>query len=85
MDQEPATLDDEDDLGFTYRTLKNGDVQVLHRGRLATTLRGAKAHDFIDEVEECDFSEGQQIMARLTGNYKRGNERSARNHPRNQV
>ncbi len=25
----------------------------------------------------------QEVMARLTGNYKRGNERTARNHPRN--
>jgi hypothetical protein len=25
----------------------------------------------------------QELMARLTGNYKRGNERVARTHPRN--
>lgn len=27
----------------------------------------------------------QQLMARVTGNYKRGNERVAREHPRNRA
>ncbi|MCB0114105.1 MAG: hypothetical protein KDD84_08435 [Caldilineaceae bacterium] len=83
MNQEIADPADGGDLGFSYRTRKNGDVEIRHNGRLATTLRGDKARDFVDEVEESDFAEGQEIMARLTGNYKRGNERTARNHPRN--
>ncbi len=48
-------------------------------GRHATTLRGVAAADFLDDVERGD---PQELMARLTGNYKRGNEREARNHPR---
>lgn len=71
------------DLGFTYRQRKGGAVEVLHRGRLATTLRGADALDFLAEVESAGFGEAQQLMARLTGNYKRGNERQASQHPRN--
>lgn len=71
------------DLGFTYRTRQNGDVELLHHGKLASTLRGAQAHDFVAEVEAGEFKDGQQLMARLTGNYKRGNERTASNHPRN--
>ncbi|MEZ4637119.1 MAG: hypothetical protein R2873_15495 [Caldilineaceae bacterium] len=81
MNQEIADPADGGDLGFSYRTRKNGDVKSAN-GRLATTQRD-KARDFVDEVEESDFAEGQEIMARLTGNYKRGNERTARNHPRN--
>jgi hypothetical protein len=72
-----------EDLGFTYRARKNGDVEVLHKGRLAASLRGIAAQEFIGEVESGSFGEGQQLMARLTGNYKHGNERSAKNHPRN--
>jgi hypothetical protein len=71
------------DRGFTYRKRKNGDAEVLHQGRLASTLRGAEALDFLAEVEAGDHADGQQLMARVTGNYKRGNERTARNHPRN--
>jgi hypothetical protein len=73
----------ENDLGFTYRTRKNGDVEILHHGRLAATLRGTNAVDFIQDVDDSTDADAQQLMARLTGNYKRGNERTAKNHPRN--
>lgn len=71
------------DLGFTYRERKGGVVELLHRGRLATTLRGVEAMDFLSEVQSLAASDAQQLMARLTGNFKRGNERVASNHPRN--
>jgi len=57
--------------GFTWLRRKNGDVVIFHRGRLATTLRGARAERFVVEVGDGD---SQARMARLTGNYKRGNE-----------
>ena len=71
------------DLGFTFRQRKDGEVQVLHRGRLASTLRGADALDFLSAVHAGTPSDAQQLMARVTGNYKRGNERLAAEHPRN--
>lgn len=78
-----ASQDAEDpDLGFTYRVRKSGDIEICHRGRLAATLRGTAAADFLAEAES-GFAAGQQAMARLTGNYKHGNERVARQHPRN--
>ncbi|MCF7689643.1 MAG: hypothetical protein K9M98_15795 [Cephaloticoccus sp.] len=72
-----------DDLGFTHRVRKDGSVEVRHYGRLAATLRNQAASEFVDEVQSLDFAEAQQLMARLTGNYKHGNERFAREHPRN--
>jgi hypothetical protein len=74
-----------EDLGFTYRTRKNGDVEVFHRARLAASLRGVHAQVFLAEVGSAGPAEGQQLMARLTGNYKRGNERAAKGHPRNRA
>lgn len=71
------------DLGFTYRVRKNGDVEIFHRGRLASTLRGNEADDFKQEAEDQGSAETQQLMARVTGNYKHGNERAASHHPRN--
>lgn len=71
------------DLGFTYRHKKNGDLEILHRGRLASTLRGADAGDFLAELQAGSDDDAQQLMARVTGNYKRGNERLASQHPRN--
>lgn len=66
--------------GFAYRRRDDGSVVVTHRGKHASTLRGARAAEFLAEV---DGGDAQLVMARWTGNYKRGNERNARQHPRN--
>ena len=71
------------DLGFTWRQRKNGDVEILHRGRLASTLRGNDAADFLSEANSSALIDLQPLMARITGNYKHGNERLASEHPRN--
>jgi hypothetical protein len=70
--------------GFDYTARGDGSVIITHHGRPATTLRGPRAAEFLAEVESDDDPGGaQEIMARWTGNYRRGNERQARNHPRN--
>lgn len=61
--------------GFDYVKRKSGDVVISHHGREATVLRGAAAARFLQQVEAGD---PQQVMARATGNYKRGNERRGR-------
>jgi hypothetical protein len=71
------------DLGFTYRSRSGGEVEIFHRGRLACRLRGAKAQGFLFKVETCTLAQAQQLMARLTGNFKRGNERLSGGHHRN--
>jgi hypothetical protein len=78
MSERPPTS-----LGFAYRERKGGAVEVLHHGRLACTLRGREALEFLAEARSASPSDAQQLMARLTGNYKRGNERLAAEHPRN--
>ncbi|CCI51537.1 MAG: hypothetical protein LKG20_10160 [Tetrasphaera jenkinsii] len=65
--------------GFDY-SVRGEDVVIRHHGKTATTLRGARAAAFLDDVEAED---PQELMARLTGNYRRGNERQASQHPRN--
>ena len=65
---------------FEWSRRKNGDVVISHHGRVAATLRGRRAADFLADAVDGD---DQELMARLTGNYKRGNEREARDHPRN--
>ncbi|MFI6643567.1 hypothetical protein [Streptomyces sp. NPDC050504] len=66
--------------GFSYEQRGDGTVLITHRGRAAGTLRGDRAARFVAEVESGD---AQLVMARWTGAYKFGNERQARNHPRN--
>lgn len=66
--------------GFTWQRYRDGTVVVTHQGRTAATLRGDRAQRFLAEVTSGD---PQSVMARWTGDYRRGNERTARNHPRN--
>ena len=65
--------------GFEFEE-RGAEVVVWHHGRRATVLRGQRAAEFLDEVQTGD---PQELMARVTGNYRRGNERQARQHPRN--
>jgi hypothetical protein len=74
----------EDGLGFSYREMKGGTVFVRRLGRVVTRLRHGAARDFLAEVEGASPADAQETMARTTGNYKRGNERRAAEHPRNQ-
>lgn len=74
---------DGEDLGFAYRATKDGEIAIRRAGRTVAVLRGAAARDFAAEVAGMDAAAAQQVMARVTGNYKRGNERAAANHPRN--
>ena len=54
--------------GFEER---GGEVVVFHHGHRATVLRGAREHEFVDDVERGD---PQELMARVTGNCRRGSD-----------
>ena len=53
---------------------------IFHHGRMAPTLRGKRAEEFMTDLAAGD---AQAVMARVTGNYKHSNERAAATHPRN--
>ena len=57
--------------GFEYSVLGER-IEIRHHGRRAAVLGGAAASKFLIDVETRD---PQHVMARATGNYKRGNER----------
>ncbi|KQZ88282.1 hypothetical protein [Phycicoccus sp. Root563] len=65
--------------GFAFER-RGEEVVVTHHGRLASVLRGRRAAEFLEDAQRGD---PQELMARVTGNYRRGNERRARQHPRN--
>ena len=67
--------------GFAHVVRKSGDVVVTHHGAEAAVLRGRAAERFLAELERSD--DPQLVMARVTGNYRRGNERTAAQHRRN--
>jgi hypothetical protein len=63
-----------DDAPFAWRW-RGDEVVVTHRGLRATVLRGEAAAAFLDRVSALGEAGQQELMPRLTGNFKRGNER----------
>ncbi len=61
---------------FAYRVSKENKVFVYWHGKQVKILKGTAAQKFIHKIEGCDHKEAQLVMAKVTGNFKRGNERS---------
>jgi hypothetical protein len=61
---------------FELRRTKGGRVFIRRGNRTVTRLSGAAAAKLLAMVEAAaDDAAIQQILARATGNYRRGNER----------
>jgi hypothetical protein len=60
---------------FRCHAIRDGRVRIFWQGRMVTTLAGARAARFLREIERADEDDAQLLMARVTGNFKRGNER----------
>ena len=60
---------------FAFTQTKNGKVFISWQGKTVTTLAGDGARQFLSRAEGADAEALQQLMARATGNFKRGNER----------
>jgi hypothetical protein len=60
---------------FDWRVTKDGQVLVSRGGRLVTTVRGTAAARLHGRLQRASDDDAQQLLARATGNYKRGNER----------
>ena len=68
--------------GFTYK-IDNETVSFFRNNKLVKRIKGVQASKFIEFISSHNNSDIQIEMAKLTGNYKRGNERTAKNHLRN--
>jgi hypothetical protein len=62
---------------FDWQATKDGRVRITWHGRVVTTLAGAEAARFRNQAEGADEDAVQALLARATGNFKRGNERRA--------
>lgn len=71
-------LDPLSDQPFSYQQTKNGKVFIFWHDKQAKILSGESAVKFIADIESLDDAGAQLLMARLTGNFKRGNERQAK-------
>lgn len=65
-----------DELPFHYRINKDQSVFIEYEGRQVKILKGKEAEKFLKRIQAtADDKSIQLIMAKVTGNFKRGNER----------
>ena len=69
-------------LGFHYEMEEN-IVTFYRHGKKIKQIKGLEGQKFLDFIAGQSVFNVQIQIAKLTGNYKRGNERKAKNHPRN--
>ena len=63
---------------FSYRVTKDGKMFVYWhggQGKHEIVLKGARADKLIAELSSMDREQEQLALTRVTGNFKRGNER----------
>ncbi|CAN5134048.1 hypothetical protein BH23CHL9_BH23CHL9_01840 [soil metagenome] len=60
---------------FSYLSRSDGSIVIRYHAAPVTVLRGKTAARFSTRMAGADADAAQQIMARATGNFKRGNER----------
>ncbi len=71
------TATPEDVAPFSFRLVQDGRVLISWRGRLVTTLAGAAADRLRERRAGANEANVQLLLAKATGNFKRGNERRA--------
>jgi hypothetical protein len=62
---------------FSYLGRADGSIVIRYHAAPVTVLRGKAAARFRTRVDGADGPGAQQLMARATGNFRRGNERRA--------
>jgi hypothetical protein len=60
---------------FAYRVTKDGRVRIDRGGRTVTVVAGKDAIALASKLATADPEAAQQLLARATGNYRRGNDR----------
>jgi len=59
---------------FTYRESRE-KVFLFWHGKQVMILKGKQAQKFLTKINGLDGKEAQLVMAKITGNFKHGNER----------
>ena len=65
---------------FAYQLMKNDMVQIRYEGKQVMTLKGKEAERLSAKLTaaEGDSKKVQLLLAKATGNFKRGNEKSGK-------
>jgi hypothetical protein len=63
---------------FSFRRTKAGDIFISWNGKTVTTLKGKTAATFLAKIDGVNNQDAQLLMAKATGHFKHGTERSSK-------
>ena len=66
---------------FTYQIMKSGKVAINYRGKQIKIVKDKEAERLIARIKavEDNITEVQLLLAKITCNFKRGNEKFSKN------
>ena len=65
-----------DEEPFDYKELKDNKVQIYWNNKPVMLVKGSAAQKLLMKLEKVSGKEIQLTLAKITGNFKRGNEKS---------
>lgn len=60
---------------FSYRVSKDNKVFLFWNDKQVMILKGKESEKFLSKIDRANIFESQLIMAKITGNFKHGNEK----------
>ncbi len=69
-----------EDNPFDYQITKDGKVMIFYNGKQVKVMKGKPAEKLIARLKDSGDHDIQLELARVTGNFKRGNERTMRHN-----
>jgi len=60
---------------FSYKVSKDNKVFIFWYDKQIMILKGKESEKFLARIQNANSKEAQLILAKVTGNFKRGNER----------
>jgi len=63
---------------FEYQVFKDNKVQIYWNSKPVMMLKGSAALDLLKKLERAEGKTVQLVLAKITGNFKRGNEKTAK-------
>lgn len=64
-----------DEEPFSYSITKDKKILIYWFGKQVSILKGKESDKFLTRIENADKKECQLILAKITGNFKHGNEK----------
>ena len=68
---------------FTYRVMKDEKIDIAWHGKSIMLLKGSSAKEIINKLNQAPtIMEEQLVLAKITGNFKHGNEKNSKKTPK---